>query len=114
MEQKYWSVKCRACGWKGSSEGIHANSKDDFMHCPHCASILIEEADNECDIPPLGWRCTRAKGHTGPCAAVECQEDVAVAPNVEVEPRAAAGHGRPRMKWGPVVTSRCESARTPG
>lgn len=23
-----------------------------------------------CDIPPRGWRCTRASGHSGPCAAV--------------------------------------------
>jgi hypothetical protein len=29
-----------------------------------------------CDVPPLGWRCTRAKGHEGPCAAVECPEDI--------------------------------------
>lgn len=48
------------------------------MHCPHCASILIEEADEECDVPPLGWRCTRGKGHEGPCAAVECPEDIAL------------------------------------
>ena len=43
----------------------------------------------------------------------ECMDESS-GPNVEVEPRAAAGHGRPRMKWGPVVTSRCESARTLG
>lgn len=24
----------------------------------------------KCDLPPPGWRCTRAKGHEGPCAAV--------------------------------------------
>lgn len=24
-----------------------------------------------CTIPPIGWRCTRAAGHEGPCAAVE-------------------------------------------
>lgn len=78
MEPEYWKAKCRACGWRGSSDNIHANSKDDFMHCPHCASILIEEADEECDVPPLGWRCTRGKGHEGPCAAVECPEDIAL------------------------------------
>ena len=22
-----------------------------------------------CDVPPLGWTCTRNKGHEGPCAA---------------------------------------------
>lgn len=25
---------------------------------------------DQCDRPPEGWRCTRAKGHDGPCAAV--------------------------------------------
>ena len=37
-----------------------------------------EEADDWCDVPPLVWRCTRAKGHTGPCAAVACPDDVAL------------------------------------
>lgn len=36
------------------------------------------EPVDECDVPPLGWRCTRGKGHGGPCAAVECPEDVAL------------------------------------
>lgn len=25
---------------------------------------------NKCTIPPIGWRCTRAAGHSGPCAAM--------------------------------------------
>lgn len=33
------------------------------------AMITIILAD-ECDVPPEGWRCTRARGHLGPCAAV--------------------------------------------
>ena len=37
-----------------------------------------EEVDDECNVPPIGWRCTRGKGHIGPCAAVECPEDVAL------------------------------------
>lgn len=37
----------------------------------------VDEADLECQIPPFGWRCTRGAGHSGPCAAVECPEDVA-------------------------------------
>ena len=28
-----------------------------------------------CDLPPLGWRCTRTAGPEGPCAAVEAPED---------------------------------------
>jgi len=27
------------------------------------------DATAKCTIPPDGWYCTRAKGHTGPCAA---------------------------------------------
>lgn len=23
-----------------------------------------------CDVPPKGWRCTRERGHSGPCAAI--------------------------------------------
>jgi hypothetical protein len=30
----------------------------------------MSEVIRECDIPPCGWRCTRARGHDGPCAAV--------------------------------------------
>lgn len=26
--------------------------------------------NNECDVPPHPWRCTRGKGHTGPCATI--------------------------------------------
>lgn len=32
----------------------------------------------ECQVPPLGWRCTRGDGHEGPCAAVECPEELAM------------------------------------
>lgn len=28
-----------------------------------------------CHLPPHGWRCTRAAGHDGPCAAVDSPED---------------------------------------
>jgi len=42
--------------------------------CDDCTDY--DEADSRCDLPPFGWRCTRAKGHEGPCAAVECQDDI--------------------------------------
>ncbi|RIV79535.1 hypothetical protein [Pelagerythrobacter aerophilus] len=29
----------------------------------------------ECAIPPEGWRCTRAPGHEGPCAAIPATDD---------------------------------------
>lgn len=25
--------------------------------------------DERCEVPPAGWRCSRKKGHAGPCAA---------------------------------------------
>lgn len=31
---------------------------------------LVAKRDGPCTQPPPGWRCTRKKGHTGPCAAV--------------------------------------------
>ena len=37
---------------------------------------LHDEADDWCDVPPFGWRCTRAKGHEGPCAAVPAPDDI--------------------------------------
>lgn len=39
-------------------------------------AALVDEADLECQVPPHGWRCTRGAGHSGPCAAVECPEDI--------------------------------------
>ena len=39
------------------------------------APVVADVQDEECDVPPFGWRCTREKDHDGPCAAVESQED---------------------------------------
>lgn len=40
---------------------------------PHKHSELIAKASREagppCELPPPGWRCTRRRGHDGPCAA---------------------------------------------
>jgi hypothetical protein len=33
-------------------------------------SKAAREAGPACTLPPPGWRCTRYKGHAGPCAAV--------------------------------------------
>lgn len=42
--------------------------------CAYDAAMRGEE----CDLPPRGWRCTRSKGHEGPCAAVECPWEVEI------------------------------------
>ena len=35
-----------------------------------CNYVPVFAEGPECDVPPTGWRCTRRKGHDGPCAAV--------------------------------------------
>jgi len=32
--------------------------------------VASDAKAQECTLPPPGWRCTRAAGHEGPCAAV--------------------------------------------
>jgi hypothetical protein len=44
---------------------------------PEPAAPALEQ----CQAPPIGWRCTRAAGHDGPCAAVECPGDAAFVEN---------------------------------
>lgn len=47
-----------------------------------CAQMKVDflnaQEPSHCDIPPSGWRCTRAPGHEGPCAAVDAREDMAL------------------------------------
>lgn len=47
------------------------------IHSAAAPQVVADEADLECQVPPFGWRCTRGAGHPGPCAAIECPEDVA-------------------------------------
>lgn len=30
---------------------------------------LASDSPQQCDLPPNGWWCSRARGHDGPCAA---------------------------------------------
>lgn len=66
-----------ACQTNGCREACEApaqaqqSDRDAFM-----AGYEAAQADAKvCDLPPLGWRCTRTAGHEGPCAAVEAPED---------------------------------------
>lgn len=46
-------------------------SDETWMEGQDRADELVAEANRrECDVPPAGWSCTRARGHEGPCAAV--------------------------------------------
>ena len=53
VEDPYWEAKCRACGWRGSSQDCNgelaiADTGDHSeLRCPNCDSVLIDEADTE-------------------------------------------------------------------
>ena len=70
------------CYWpEGSREYL------EFDHWPQRSELpddavsfelaVPDPSFNGCQIPPLGWRCTRTAGNEGPCATVECPEDLA-------------------------------------
>lgn len=75
---------CMACDGHGARE----DDPGEWSECPVCKgygiavgrspadAAPVDEADLECQVPPHGWRCTRGAGHDGPCAAVECPEDI--------------------------------------
>ena len=52
--------------------------------CPYARDAFLDgyetgQADAKvCQVPPLGWRCTRDAGHDGHCAAVEAPDEVAL------------------------------------
>jgi hypothetical protein len=52
-EHPYWPAKCRACGWRGSSQKLNGGraiaDTGDYseLRCPRCDSVLIDEADTE-------------------------------------------------------------------
>ena len=65
-------------GSQGLRESIEAAFAAGFAvdAPPGCYWPAEDDADDQCDAPPIGWLCTRSKGHSGPCAAVACPEDV--------------------------------------
>jgi len=50
----------------------------------------------QCNAPPPGWKCTRAKGHEGPCAAIECVNRLPQAEGADffavIDPKDGASH----------------------
>lgn len=59
----------------------HAAKQTGGMAAVCYLAAFVEMTDpevNECQIPPVGWRCTSSAGHEGPCAAVEAPEDAAL------------------------------------
>ena len=39
---------------------------------------------SKCTVPPPGWRCTRAAGHSGPCAAMSIADGDQIAQGLYV------------------------------
>lgn len=37
-------------------------------------SLVRQDLESECALPPPGWECTRNAGHDGPCAAIAKSE----------------------------------------
>ena len=62
---------------EAADRGVEAKQRREMRRTIH-ARVLAEGAEGpdvvgpigECPLPPPGWRCTRAAGHGGPCAAV--------------------------------------------
>lgn len=71
----------------------------------------MEFPPEQCEIPPLGWRCTRAPGHEGPCAAVPAPEDVGFVLRGMARLRAAEAIPSPAAPTAPVTTVEDERAR---
>lgn len=44
--------------------------REDFM----AGYAAAEQDATVCQVPPVGWRCTRKAGHDGPCAAAETDD----------------------------------------
>ena len=30
---------------------------------------FVDKRNRKCQVPPIGWNCSRGAGHDGPCAA---------------------------------------------
>lgn len=55
---------------------LYADQVDAVAHVlPAAQEKSVGENDSECAAPPIGWRCTRTRGHDGPCAAAPAPED---------------------------------------
>lgn len=56
---------------------VNEEPEEQPTHCPSCKAPLqyVEcshcgyDTSQKCEVPPQGWKCSRAKGHEGPCAA---------------------------------------------
>jgi hypothetical protein len=59
------------CGERRRDFGQHLSSCYLFdLICEVAYPVKEPAQPKACDVPPTGWRCTRANGHEGPCAAI--------------------------------------------
>jgi hypothetical protein len=52
------------------AEALEQYSNDLADLSEELRALAAPPQSSTCDIPPDGWRCNRAKGHEGPCAAL--------------------------------------------
>jgi len=67
------AVKDGSLSWLGFSldrDGRYTVPVLSKCHYQLVRAALATQYDAECTLLPPGWRCTRAAGHDGPCAAV--------------------------------------------
>jgi hypothetical protein len=57
--------------WPAGQEWVSAEPRKAEDHEIHIITQLaLQLLKDICDVPPPGWRCTRNKGHSDPCAAI--------------------------------------------
>ena len=64
-----------------------------------------ESESEECLVPPAGWRCTRRRGHDGPCAAVQDRRYWHLA---DPKMRLCKHSTMERLKKGMLMIDRCK------
>ena len=73
-----WSVVTRAmdAGISGADirafmDMIRGRGRNDGYEWRYIMTDELEGGERCCKKPPVGWYCTRAAGHEGPCAALQ-------------------------------------------
>jgi hypothetical protein len=68
----------------------------------------LDQSAEECDVPPPGWRCTRLKGHDGPCAAWPTEPEAWSVDGEEAQQELVQAAAEIATQLSPVKTARTE------
>lgn len=78
LEKQFRESRTRV-SFEAAKEQINKHKKEEIMkereYLSTRPSPRLAQDDVKCTIAPVGWHCTRAKGHSGPCAAVRDESD---------------------------------------